>query len=46
LVTDKNDTLVKYATGGIEEQLFVKKYLLKLPDEEALKKAINRYLKN
>ena len=36
LVTNKNQTLVEYATAGIDNQLFVSKYLLELPKKEAL----------
>jgi predicted nuclease of restriction endonuclease-like (RecB) superfamily len=36
LVTDKNNALVEYATAGMDENLFVKKYMLQLPKKEAL----------
>jgi predicted nuclease of restriction endonuclease-like (RecB) superfamily len=36
LVTNKNQTLVEYATAGIDNQLFVSKYLLELPKKEQL----------
>ncbi len=36
LVTDKNHTLVEYATAGMDNQLFVSKYMLKLPQKEQL----------
>lgn len=36
LVTNKNNTLVEYATAGMDNQLFVSKYLLELPPKEAL----------
>ncbi len=45
LVTDQNETLVNYALAGMEESLFVKNYKLKLPDEAAIKAAIQKYLK-
>ena len=35
-MTNKNDTLVEYATAGMDEQLFVSKYLLNLPDKRRL----------
>lgn len=36
LVTNKNHTLVEYATAGMDNHLFVSKYLLELPPKEAL----------
>ena len=42
LCADKDDSLVKYATGGMDQQLFVSQYLIKLPTEEALKALIQR----
>lgn len=36
LCADKNDTLVKYTTANIGDQLFVSKYLLKLPEKKTL----------
>lgn len=44
LCADKNDTLVKYTTANIEDQLFVSKYLLKLPDKKALENIIKEEL--
>ncbi|MBP6659216.1 MAG: DUF1016 family protein [Chitinophagales bacterium] len=40
LCAGKNESLVKYATAGLAEQLFVSKYLIQLPDETALKAII------
>ncbi|QTA82381.1 DUF1016 [Desulfonema limicola] len=40
LCTDKNDTKVKYATGGLENQLFVSKYLTVLPSEQELEQFV------
>jgi predicted nuclease of restriction endonuclease-like (RecB) superfamily len=40
LCSDKNDTVVKYATGGIRTQVFASKYLTELPDEETLRREI------
>ncbi len=37
LCADKDDALVQYATGGLEQQVFVGKYLVNLPSEEELK---------
>lgn len=36
LVTNKNDALVEFATAGMDENLFVSKYLLQLPSKEKL----------
>ncbi len=33
----KNEAVVKYATGGLDNRLFVSRYLLQLPSEEQLK---------
>lgn len=46
LVTNKNDALVQYATAGMDEKLFVKKYQLMLPDKEQLETFIKQELKN
>lgn len=40
LCTHKHDTKVKYALGGIDNQLFVSKYMLALPSEQELQKII------
>ena len=42
LCTDKGETTVKYATAGLDENIFVQKYMLKLPSKEELE----RYLKD
>ena len=46
LCSDKNDTLVKYSSAGMDDQLFVSKYLVKLPEkkvfENFLKRELNR----
>ncbi len=41
LCTDKSEELVRYATTGIEEQMFVSQYMLELPSEEQLQKFIS-----
>lgn len=46
LVTNKNDALVQYATAGMDQQLFVKKYQLLLPAKEQLEEFIKQELKN
>lgn len=40
LCAHKNDSLVKYATGGLPQEVFVGKYLVQLPSEEELKQLI------
>lgn len=36
LCADKDDSLVRYATGGMANDLFVSKYQLQLPDQQTL----------
>lgn len=45
LVAEKDHALVKYATAGIDENLFVQKYLVKLPNEKQLVAQIENELK-
>lgn len=40
LCAGKNDSLVKYATMGLSQQVFVSKYLINLPTEKQLQKII------
>ena len=40
LCSGKNDALVKYATMGLPQQVFVSKYLINLPSEKELQKII------
>lgn len=42
LCADKSDTLVKYTTAGKDNQLFVSKYLLELPDKKVLENFIRK----
>lgn len=44
LVTNKNSTLVEFATADIENKLFVSKYLLELPKKELLEAFIKNEL--
>ena len=44
LCGNKNDTLVKYATSGMDENMFVSKYLLKLPDKQLLESFMKKEL--
>jgi predicted nuclease of restriction endonuclease-like (RecB) superfamily len=37
LCTYKNEAVVRYATGSLDTQLFVSRYLLQLPEEEMLR---------
>lgn len=45
LVAEKDHALVKYATAGMDENFFVKQYLLKLPDPWILQQYIENELK-
>lgn len=42
LCAGKNETLVKYATSGLSQKVFVSKYLINLPSEEQLIKIIEK----
>lgn len=42
LCTNKNDSLVEYATGGLAQEIFVSKYLLELPSLETLKQLLEQ----
>jgi predicted nuclease of restriction endonuclease-like (RecB) superfamily len=42
LCGDKDDTLVEYATSGMDDHLFVSKYLVKLPEKKLLENFIKR----
>ena len=44
LVTSQNKALVEYATAGMEENLFVRNYLVQLPSKEELKNYIENEL--
>lgn len=45
LCTEKGDTLVRYATAGLDPNLFVQKYMVELPTEEEIKKFITKEIK-
>jgi predicted nuclease of restriction endonuclease-like (RecB) superfamily len=45
LVAQKNHALVKYATAGMDQNLFVQQYLVKLPGKEQLERYIETELK-
>ncbi|MGB3618755.1 MAG: PDDEXK nuclease domain-containing protein [Catalinimonas sp.] len=40
LCAQKDDALVRYATGGLPQAVFVSRYLVNLPDEEALRRIV------
>ncbi len=42
LCTEKNETHVEYALGGLSNRVFVSSYLLHLPAEEELEKFLRR----
>jgi hypothetical protein len=44
LVAEKDHALVKYATAGMDENLFVQKYLVQLPDSATLQAYIENEL--
>lgn len=41
LCTEKGDTLVKYATAGLDPNIFVQKYMIELPSEEEIRAFIS-----
>jgi len=45
MVAQKNNALVEYAMGGMDKNLFVSKYLLKLPSKEKLEFFLKNELK-
>ena len=45
LCTDYSETVVKYATGGLDPNLFVQKYHIKLPSEAELKAFIAKSIR-
>lgn len=46
LCADKDEALVEYATAGLENELFISKYMLQLPDKQILMKFIENEMKN
>ena len=44
LCSDKSDTLVRYSSAGMDDQLFVSKYLVKLPEKKVFEKFLKREL--
>ena len=45
LVAEKNHALVKYATAGMDKNVFVQQYMLKLPETNILKQYIENEIK-
>ncbi|QMT62097.1 hypothetical protein HBNCFIEN_03505 (plasmid) [Legionella sp. PC997] len=45
LCTDKNHALAEYAIAGMDNNLFLSKYLLELPKKEEMQKIIEEELK-
>jgi predicted nuclease of restriction endonuclease-like (RecB) superfamily len=45
LVAEKDHALVRYATAGMDKNLFVQQYMLKLPDARILQQHIEKELK-
>lgn len=45
LCTNKNDTLVEYATAGMDNQLFVSRYQVALPEKDQIEAFIEAQLK-
>ena len=44
LVTDKNEALVEYATVGMDNKLFIKKYMVELPSEAEIRNELKKYI--
>ena len=42
LCTEKGDTLVRYATTGLDPNIFVQKYKIQLPSEEEIKRFLSK----
>ena len=46
LCTDKNNVVVEYATTGLSENIFVKKYLIELPSKQQLETYLQKEMDN
>jgi hypothetical protein len=46
IAADKHDFLVKYATGGLSNKIFVSKYQLYLPDQKLLEERVKGIIEN
>jgi len=45
MVAEKDHALVQYATAGMDENLFIQKYLIQLPSKDQLEKYIENELR-
>jgi hypothetical protein len=45
LCTDKNQALVEYALAGMDNSLFVSKYLLELPKKETMQAFVEQQVR-
>ena len=45
LVTNKNSAMVEHAAAGMSEKLFIRKYMLELPDKKTLEDFRKKELK-
>ena len=46
LVAEKDNALVEFATAGMDENLFIQKYLIQLPTKDLLQNHINKEIIN
>jgi hypothetical protein len=46
IAADKHEFLVKYATGGLSNKIFVSKYQLYLPDQKVLEKKVKEIIES
>jgi predicted nuclease of restriction endonuclease-like (RecB) superfamily len=46
LCTDKDNALVEYALAGMDDNIFVSKYMLELPKKEEMRKFIEKQIRN
>jgi predicted nuclease of restriction endonuclease-like (RecB) superfamily len=46
IAADKHELLVKYATGGLSNKIFVSKYQLYLPDRKTLERKVKEIIRN
>jgi hypothetical protein len=46
LCTKKNEALVEYALAGMDNQLFVSKYQIELPQKEEIRQFIEEQIRN
>ena len=46
IAAEKHELLVKYATGGLSNKIFVSKYQLYLPDQKVLEEKLKKIIDN